>query len=133
MLRITYLLFRITYRAQRIKMKITADQIRELRDKTGAPVMRAKKLLEEVIGDLPADATHQALQAGMKKAEDILKKKGFEKVQTASMSAKDSNELLQQEFIKEPGKKVEDLVKEVIAKTGENIRVGRIWRIVLGE
>jgi len=164
--------------------KITSEQIRELKEKTGAPVMRAKKLLEEVIGDLPADATHQALQAGMKKAEDILKKEGFEKVakragretsqgliesymhhsgkiaavvellcetdfvarndlfkdlahnlalQTASMSAKDSNELLQQEFIKEPGKKVEDLVKEVIAKTGENIRVGRIWRIVLGE
>ena len=28
--------------------KITADQIRKVRDKTGAPVMRAKKVLEEV-------------------------------------------------------------------------------------
>jgi elongation factor Ts len=49
------------------------------------------------------------------------------------MEAKDSKELLEQEFIKDPTKKVSDLVKEVIAKTGENIRVGRIFRIELGK
>lgn len=51
-------------------------------------------------------------------------------MQVASMGDK---ALLKQEFIKDPGKKVEDLVKEVIAKTGENIRVGRVWKITLGE
>ena len=51
--------------------KISADQIRKLRESTGAPVMRIKKLLEE-LGDLPA-------QAGEKKAEEILTKEGFEK------------------------------------------------------
>ena len=54
-------------------------------------------------------------------------------LQVASMEAKDSKELLEQEFIKDPTKKVSDLVKEVIAKTGENIRVGRIFRIELGK
>ncbi len=173
-------------------VKITANQIRELKEKTGAPVMRAKKVLEEMIGDLPADATlarnavstaswHQALQAGMKKAEAILRKEGFEKVekrirretsagivatyahhnqkvvgivelfcetdfvarnelfqslghnlamQVASMGEKDFEN---QEFIKDPSKKVSDLVKEVIAKTGENTRIGRFFRVELGK
>ena len=145
--------------------------------------MRVKKVLEKVIGDLPADATHQALQAGEKKAEVILKKEGFEKVakregretsqglveayvhhsgkvaslvelmcetdfvarnelfkelahnlalQVASMGGKNAKDLEEQVFIKDPSKKVGDLVKEVIAKTGENVRVGRVLKIELG-
>jgi len=149
-------------------MKIPADQIRELKDKTGAPVMRAKQVLEEYKGDFT-------------KAEEILKKEGFEKVEKRSGRATSAgiiasythhnqkvvgvvellcetdfvakNELFQdlgknlamqvasmgeksfenQEFIKDPDKKVGDLVKEVIAKTGENARIGRVFRIQLGE
>jgi elongation factor Ts len=152
-------------------MKIKADQIRTLRDATGAPVMRAKKVLEELNGNI-------------KKAEEVLKKEGFEKVekrqgrqtlegkiicyqhhsgkvagmiellcetdfvarnelftklgydlamQVASMNPKDTSELLEQEFIKEPSKKVSDLVKEVIAKTGENIQIGRFYRLEIGK
>ena len=151
--------------------KLTIEQIRKLRESTGAPVIRAKKVLEEVGGD-------------MKKAEKILRKEGFEKaakrsgrateqgiiatynhhnqkvagivelfcetdfvarndlftelahnlaMQAASMKAKDAEELEKQEFIKDPSKKVSELVKEVIAKTGENIRIGRVNRIELGE
>lgn len=151
--------------------KITADQIRKVRDKTGAPVMRAKKVLEEVGGN-------------EKKAEEILRKEGFEKVakrkgretsqglveayvhhsgkvvsvvevlcetdfvarndlfkelahnlalQVASMEAKDAKELVKQDFVKDPSNKVGDLIKEVVVKTGENIRVGRIFRIELGK
>ena len=54
-------------------------------------------------------------------------------LQVASLGAKTPKELMEQEFIKDPTKKVEDLVKEVIAKTGENVRVGRIFRVELGE
>ncbi|OGM61010.1 hypothetical protein A3A75_02005 [Candidatus Woesebacteria bacterium RIFCSPLOWO2_01_FULL_39_10] len=54
-------------------------------------------------------------------------------LQAASQGVKDAKELENQEFIKDPSQKVSDLVKDVIAKTGENIRIGRIWRIVLGE
>lgn len=54
-------------------------------------------------------------------------------LQVASMPAKDAKSLEKQEFIKDPNKKVGDLVKEVIAKTGENIRIGRIFRIELGK
>jgi elongation factor Ts len=151
--------------------KISMDQIRKLREKTGAPVVRAKKVLEEVKGD-------------EKKAEKILKKEGFEKaakrsgratdqgilatynhhnqkvvavvelfcetdfvarndlfkelahnlaMQTASMKAEDAKELEEQDYIKDPSKKVSELVKEVIAKTGENIRIGRVIRVELGK
>jgi len=152
-------------------VKITADQIRKLKEETGAPVMRAKKLLEELNGD-------------MKKAAEILRKEGFEKVekragretsqgiitsyvhhsqkvasmvellcetdfvarnelfqalgkdiamQVASMEPKNVKDLENQDFIKDPSKKVSDLIKEVIAKTGENIKIGRIYRLELGK
>ncbi len=152
-------------------MKIDFDLIRKLREETGAPVMRVKKVLEECSGDA-------------KKASAILKKEGFEKaekraeritsqgvissyvhhskkiaglvellcetdfvarnelfqglaydlaMQVASMAPKDARDLLSQDFIKDPSKKVSDLVREVIAKTGENIRVGRIVRLELGK
>ncbi len=41
--------------------------------------------------------------------------------------------LLQQPFIRDPAKTVEDLVKEAAAKLGENVRVGRFARFSLGE
>jgi elongation factor Ts len=151
--------------------KISAAQVRKIRDKTGAPVLRAKKVLEEVGGD-------------EKKAEKVLRKEGFEKIakrtgrqtgqglikayvhhngkiaslveiftetdfvarnelfeklahnlalQVASMNPKNSKELEKQVYIKDPSKKVADLVKEVMAKTGENIRIGRIFRVELGK
>ncbi|MGA3292251.1 MAG: elongation factor Ts [Candidatus Microgenomates bacterium] len=51
-------------------------------------------------------------------------------MQVASMG---DEKLTEQEFIKDPGKKIEDLVKEVIAKTGENVRIGRVFRVELGK
>lgn len=51
-------------------------------------------------------------------------------MQVASMG--DEN-FEKQEFIKDPSKTVSGLVKEVIAKTGENIRTGRIERLELGK
>lgn len=152
-------------------MTIPVDLIRKLKEETGAPLMRVKKVLEELDGD-------------EKKAEKILKEEGFEKaakregretsqglvkaythhsgrivavvevmcetdfvaknelfvelannlaMQVASMNPKDVKELEAQDFIKDPSKKIADLVKEVIAKTGENVKIGRICRMELGE
>lgn len=149
-------------------MKIDATLIKKLREETGAGVMRVKTVLDEVNGD-------------QKKALEILKKEGFEKVekrqeretkqgkvfaythhnqkivavvelfsetdfvarnelfeelgknialQVASMGEED---IENQDFIKDPSKKIIDLVKEVIAKTGENIKLGRVARIELGK
>jgi len=51
-------------------------------------------------------------------------------IQLASMGEEKFED---QDFIKDPSKKVSDLVKEVKAKTGENIRIGRIFRVELGK
>lgn len=51
-------------------------------------------------------------------------------MQAASMGNEDFEK---QDFIKDPSKKIVDLVKEVIAKTGENIRIGRVIRLEIGE
>jgi len=51
-------------------------------------------------------------------------------MQVASMGDKD---LEKQEFIKDSSKKISDIVREVIAKTGENVRIGRVFRVELGK
>jgi elongation factor Ts len=44
-------------------------------------------------------------------------------LQVAAMKPKDAAALLKQEYIRDPSKTVEELVKETIAKVGENIRI----------
>ena len=41
--------------------------------------------------------------------------------------------LLEQGFVKEPDKKVTDLITEAITKLGENIRIGRFSRLAIGD
>ena len=41
--------------------------------------------------------------------------------------------LLEQPFIREPGKTIEQLIKEVVARTGENVVVRRFARFQIGE
>ena len=49
----------------------------------------------------------------------------------AAMAPADTNELAGQEFIRDPQKKVGDLVREAIGKFGENIKVGNFTRFEL--
>ncbi|MEK7188252.1 MAG: elongation factor Ts [Patescibacteria group bacterium] len=155
-------------------MKISIQLIKKLRQDSGAPIIRVKQVLQEIIGDLPADATHQALQAGEKKALEILRKEGFEKaekkenrvtgagivetyihatntsgatvvlasetdfvartsefknlakeiaMQVTAIDPKNVDELLQSLWIKDEAKTVSDLVKEHMARFGENIKI----------
>lgn len=147
-------------------MKISIDQIKKLRDETGAPVAEIKKALEEAGGD--EERTKEVLKkAGFaraaKKAEretksgwifsyihhsgqvgaivdlgcetdfvartDQFQALGKElAMQVVSMSPKDVKSLLSQNYIRQPEKTVEDLIKEVVAKTGENIQVKEFKR-----
>ncbi len=53
---------------------------------------------------------------------------------TAEMEGTDEEVvLLKQPFIKDASKTIEDLVKDAVAKTGENIRIRRFVRFGLGE
>lgn len=51
-------------------------------------------------------------------------------MQAASMGSEDFEK---QDFVKDGSKKVGDLVKELKAKTGENVKLGRVERIELGK
>ena len=163
-------------------MEIDVSKVKELREKTGAGVMAAKKALEESNGDVT-------------KAEDILKKQGLSNalkksgretsegviqsyihagnkigamvelkcetdfvarteefitltkdlaMQVAAMSPKfiypedegagnSSSEeiLISQSFIKDPSLTIEDMIKSMISKVGENIKVSKIIKFDL--
>jgi len=49
-------------------------------------------------------------------------------LQIAAMAPKDKKELLKQEYIREPGKTIEIVLKEAIVKFGENIQIGKFER-----
>ncbi|MBI4038093.1 translation elongation factor Ts [Candidatus Daviesbacteria bacterium] len=53
-------------------------------------------------------------------------------LQVASMNPSSVEELLEQEYIRDQGMSVENLIKSVVAKLGENIQIGRFERIALG-
>lgn len=54
-------------------------------------------------------------------------------LQVAAMEPKNIDELLGQPWIRDETKKISDLVKEKIAQFGENIKISRFERFVLGE
>ena len=54
-------------------------------------------------------------------------------LQISSMKPKDVEELLEQEFIKDPSLKIKDLLQALTAKLGENIVIKRFNRFELGE
>lgn len=47
----------------------------------------------------------------------------------AAMNPKDVKEFEEQPFIKDPEKKVGDLVKDLVGKLGENIKIGKFSRL----
>ncbi|MBI3485627.1 translation elongation factor Ts [Candidatus Daviesbacteria bacterium] len=151
-------------------MKTEINDIKKLREETGAGIADCRVALQESNGDFA-------------KAKEYLKKKGLEKsaeksnrevkaglvetyshsgrvgvlvellcetdfvaktddfkslaheisLQIASMNASSVEELLKQEYIRDNSQTVDQLIKSVISKLGENIQVGRFERIALGE
>lgn len=146
------------------------ENIKKLREETGAGIADCRQALEESRGD-------------MEKAKEWLKKKGLDKasskvgrevkagvvdvyshggkvgvlvevlcetdfvartqdfknlahelsLQVASMNPSSVEELLAQEYIRDNTQTVDQLIKSLIGKLGENIQVGRFERIALGE
>ena len=52
-------------------------------------------------------------------------------MQVASLKADNVEELMSQEYIRDPEKKINDLIKEAVLKFGENIKIKRIvhWEL----
>lgn len=151
-------------------MNVSVDQIKKLREQTGAGIADCREALAETSSDMEA-------------AQDILKKRGLDKasaksgrevtcgvvetyshvgrvgvvvevlcetdfvaktpdfkflaheiaLQISAMNPENLTELLSQEYIRDTSVSVEDLVKSVVAKLGENIQIGKFTRIELGK
>jgi elongation factor Ts len=54
-------------------------------------------------------------------------------LQIASMNPASLDDLLSQDYIREPSLTIDSLIKGVISKVGENIQVGRFERVALGQ
>lgn len=54
-------------------------------------------------------------------------------LQIASMKPDSVSELLEQDYIRDNSQTIDQLVKSVIGKLGENIQIGKFERIALGE
>ena len=166
-------------------MEISAEKVKELREKTGAGVMDCKKALIEAGGDFAKAAdvlSERGLVIARKKAERIANQGIIESyvhqggrigvivevncetdfvartpefkelahdiaLQIAAMSPQfvsseeghsevevDLKEacLLLQPFVKDPGKTIQNIITETIAKVGENIKIRRFCRFELG-
>ena len=167
-------------------MAVTVDDIKALRQITGAGVMDSKRALEEASGDIKKAEEilrQQGIASAAKKAnratnqglvesyihsggrigaivevncetDFVARTEEFKELahslamQVAAMSPSYVDEssapedetvdaaqdcLLQQPFIRDPAKTVQDLVNETVGKLGENVRVRRFTRFSLGE
>jgi len=139
---------------------MTTENIKSLREQTGAGVMDAKRALEEAGGDI-AKAIEIIQKKGLVKAEKrierttgaglivsyihndrigvlldircetdfVARTDDFRELahnvamHIAAMNPLNMEDLLAEPFIKDQGLSIENLVKGVIAKVGENIRI----------
>ena len=151
-------------------MNISIEDVKKLRQKTGAGIADVRRALEESGGDFKKAerllkswgaeiaskkkdrATGQGLvetyiHSGGKvgamvevncETDFVAKTDEFKNLahevvmQIAAMDPADVEELSKQEYIRDSSKTIDDLVKEVIAKVGENIVVKRFIRFELG-
>mgnify|MGYP001418383484 FL=1 len=163
-------------------MDIDVKKVKEVREKTGAGIMAAKKALEDSNGDVgKAEEVlkEQGLSNAMKKSgretsegviqsyihagnkigamvelkcetdfvartEEFIELTKDLAMQVAAMSpnyiypedegaenASDEEILISQSFIKDPSLTIEDMVKSMISKVGENIKVSKIIKFDL--
>ncbi len=87
------------------------------------------------IDEVPADEIEKEKEIFKKQAlNDGKPEKIVEKIAEGKIRKYyEENVLLEQAFVKDPDKKIDDLLKENIAKIGENIVIKRFCRFVLGE
>jgi len=54
-------------------------------------------------------------------------------MQVVSMNPESVEALLEQDYLRDGSRKIGDLVKDMVGKTGENIQIIRFVRYILGE
>jgi elongation factor Ts len=87
------------------------------------------------VDEVPADEVEKEKEIYKKQAlNDGKPEKIVEKIAEGRIRKYyEESVLLEQAFVKDPDKKIDELLKENIAKIGENIVIKRFCRFVLGE
>jgi elongation factor Ts len=151
-------------------MAINIDDLKKLREETGAGIADVRMALEEASGDtnkakeiLRAKGLEKAASKGEREVKSglvevyshggkvgvllellcetdfVAKTEDFKNLaheislQIASMKPDSVETLLSQEYIRDGSLTIENLIKSVVGKLGENIQVGRFERVALGE
>lgn len=85
--------------------------------------------------DVPSDETEREREIYRRQAQDLGKpEKVIDKIVDGKIEHFYSEVcLLEQEYIKDSDRHVEDLIREVVAKVGENVQVSRFTRFHVGE
>jgi elongation factor Ts len=150
-------------------MKVNIEDIKKLREQTGAGISDCRQALEETKGKLKEAAEllrKKGIEKAAKKSERevkagtvfsyvhhtgrlgvmvglacetdfVAKTEDFQKlgkeltIQVASTKPETVEALLQQEYVRDMSKTVEELIKETIGKLGENIQVTEFRIVVL--
>ena len=85
--------------------------------------------------DVPEEVINKEMEIYRAQAQEMGKpEKMFDKIAEGKLNKffKDSC-LMNQAYVRDPNKTVDDILKEVIAKTGENISINRFVRFQIGE
>lgn len=152
-------------------MPLNIEEIKKLREETGAAVLDVKQALENHGGDIEkakAELMKKGLAKAAKKADRqtkdglihsyvhaggkvgsmvliacetdfVARTEDFKKLcheialQAATENYESVEQLVNSEYMRDPGKKVSDLVAETIAKVGENIEIKKICRFSVNE
>jgi elongation factor Ts len=114
-------------------LEISIEMIKELRNQCGAGIMECRNALLEGEGDLEK-ALQLLKESGLLKAEKKASRATAQGLIEGYIHTVEPQAvcLLQQPYIRDPGRIVRDVIVEVIAKVGENIRVSRFTRFELG-
>jgi elongation factor Ts len=85
--------------------------------------------------EVPADIVAKELEIAKAQMRDQKKPEAIlEKIATGKLEKfYETNCLLEQAFVKDDKKKIQDVLTEAVAKIGENIQIRRFARFVLGE
>lgn len=149
---------------------MSIEDIKKLREQTGAGIADCREALKECAGDMvkargwigkkgldkASSKADREVKAGVVdvyshggkigvlvellcETDFVARTSDFKNLahelclQIVSMNPSSVEELLEQEYIRDNALTVEQLIKSVIGKLGENIQVGRFKRVALGE
>ena len=142
-------------RALRDETGASIGEIRSALTESGGDKARARALLRAKLGAIAEKKSSREVKAGLVDAyvhsngrigvlvelqcetDFVARNPEFKilahelSLHIAAMAPGNRDELLEQDYIKDPARKVKDLVNEAIGKFGENIKVGNFIRFEL--